>query len=128
MTEIIPRVGTDGKSVEIVDQHMAPIAGAAPMSKEDAAFLARGLLSCAAAVAFGQASPGILIGDSHFPTLKWTITNQTATGNPVIIFSIPPGIDLTFQVTPQIEREMGQALINHADALPPPPITRESTH
>jgi hypothetical protein len=47
MSETIARISKDGK-VELVDDKMVRIAGVAAMSPEDAAFLARGLLSCAA--------------------------------------------------------------------------------
>jgi hypothetical protein len=53
MGETIARIGHDGK-VELVDEKMTKIAGVAPMSPTDAAFLARSLLSCAALLSLGR--------------------------------------------------------------------------
>jgi|SRR5664280_1066386 len=128
MGEIIARIGQDG-NVELVDKRMVKIAGIAPMSPVDAAFLARSLLSCAAFISIDK-SPrvGALGTDAHFPTLKWNVTSQTGTGKPVVIFSVPPGIDLTFQMTPKIEKELGEALIAHAQGLPPPEREPDRLH
>jgi hypothetical protein len=128
MTEIIARIGQSG-NVELVDERMVSIAGAAPMTPADAAFLARSLLSCAALVTLNE-SPriGTLCADLHFPVLKWTIAVQAETRSPVVIFSVPPGIDLTFQMTPQIEKELGAALVAHAERLPPPQRAPDQLH
>ena len=49
MGEAIARIGKNG-NVELVDERMVKIAGVDPMTPADAAFLARGLLSCAAII------------------------------------------------------------------------------
>lgn len=128
MTEIIARIGQNG-NVELVDERMVKIAAAAPMTPAEAAFLARSLLSCAALLSL-EKSPkiGALCADLHFPVLKWTITTRRETRTPVLIFSVPPGIDLTFQVTPQIEKEFGAALVAHAEELPAPEHGSDRLH
>jgi hypothetical protein len=119
MTEILAAIQTDGK-IALVDTHNTKLTELT-LNELDAACLARGLLSCAALLAAGQAPQGKpLIADVHFPILKWSVSTQTETGKPVIVFSIPPGIDVTFQITPTIEKELADALTAHAEGLPPP--------
>lgn len=119
MAEIIAAVQPDG-TIALVDEKNTKVVDQ-PLGQLDAAYLARGLLSCAAVLAAGQApQKQPLIADVHFPTLKWTVSRQTGTGKPVIVFSVPPGVDLTFQITPEIARELGETLVSHADGLPPP--------
>lgn len=119
MTEIIAAIQPDG-NIALVDNRNKKIIETT-LNQLDAAYLARGLLSCAAMLAAGQAPQGKpIIADVHFPVLKWAVNKQTGTGNHVIVFSIPPGIDVIFQMTPTIEKELGEALIAHAEGLPPP--------
>ncbi len=99
------------------------------MTPDDAAFLARSLLSCAAALAFDKsAKKGTVRADAHFPVLKWTITIGSESRMPVVIFSVPPGIDLTFQLSPQVEKELGAALVAHAQGEPPPERPPDTVH
>jgi hypothetical protein len=114
MGETIAMVGQGGK-VELIDSRMVKIDGVSSMTPAEAAFLARSLLSCAALIALG-ATPniGAVVADLHFPVLKWSVTLQSGTPVPVVIFSVPPGIDLTFQLSPQVEKELGVALAAHA--------------
>jgi hypothetical protein len=128
MRETVARIGQDG-TIELVDEKMVPIAGTAPMTPSDAAFLARSLLSCAALISIEKSAKiGTLCADAHFPVLKWTITAQTETRKPIIIFSIPPGLDLTFQMSPQDEKKFGAALIAHSEGLPPPQRPPDLVH
>jgi hypothetical protein len=127
MTETLARIDQEGK-VEFVDEKLVRIA-APSMSADEAAFLARGLLACAAALAFNPPpEAGPIGGDAHFPILKWVLTTVRATGKPVIIFSIPPGIELTFQMTPQLEKELGAALVAHEEGRPPPEAQTGTVH
>jgi hypothetical protein len=124
MKEIIARISERG-TIELVDEEMLRLVGTQPITPEAAAFLARSLLACAAVLAFDKtAKEGSLISEAHLPILKWAITTRTGTQTPVIIFSIPPGIDLTFQTSTQVERELGVTLVAHAEGdqhpeLPP---------
>jgi hypothetical protein len=128
MSETIARIGPD-RNVELVDERMVKISGAVPMTPADAAFLARSLLSCAALISL-EKSPqvGALCADAHFPVLKWMITTQKGTSKPVVIFSIPPGIDLTFQMSSQVEKELGAALVAHSEGSPPPERPPDIVH
>ena len=127
MGETIARIG-EGGTVELVDEKMNAI-GADPMTPEDAAFLARSLIACAAVLAFDRsAKAGALHTDAHVPVLKWTISVGTESCKPVLIFSIPPGIDLTFQTSPQVERELGAALVARAEGDQPPVLPPDVVH
>jgi hypothetical protein len=121
MSETIAIIGQDGK-VELVDDRMIKIAGVSAMSPEDAAFLARSLLSCAAVLAANNPSPkiGALCDGAHLPVLKYTIRTMTETRRPLITFALPPGIDFDFQMTPEQAKNFGQDLVAHADGLPAP--------
>jgi hypothetical protein len=126
MGETTARIGAGG-TIELVDERMVKIAGATLMTPDDAAFLARSLLSCAVRLIFDKSvKVGTLCADCHFPVLKWVVSTQTGTGLPVVIFSIPPGIDLTFQLSPPFEKALGTALAAHAagDQSPEPPPDR----
>jgi len=128
MGENIASIG-EGGTVELVDEKMKKIAGAFPMTPDDAAFLARSLLACAATLAFDKSTKaGTLCGDAHLPVLQWKVRVGTASGLPVLIFSIPPGIDLTFQLSQQVERELGATLTAHAQGLPPPELPPGVVH
>jgi hypothetical protein len=125
MSETLPRIA-ESEKVELVNERMVQLA--APMTAEDAAFLARELLSCAAMLTFGQAKVGALGGDAHLPVLKWRIGIGPDSKMPIVIFSVPPGIDLTFQLSPQLEKELGAALIAHAEGIPPPELPPVAVH
>jgi hypothetical protein len=128
MGETIARI-SEGGNVELVDEGMVKITGVSPMTHTDAAFLARSLLSCAALLALDKsAKVGALCADLHFPILKWVISTQTGTRVPVVIFSVPPGIDLTFQMSPQVEKELGAALVAHSEGDQPPGRPPDMVH
>jgi len=115
MSETMARIGLDG-TIELADERSAKIDSVAQMKPLDAAYLARGLLACSASF-FDTKPPnvGAIIGDSHFPVIKFAVSVGTETKMSVIVLTIPPGIDLVFQLSPQIEREMGAALVAHAN-------------
>jgi hypothetical protein len=125
MGETMARIAEGGK-VELVNERMTQVA--APMTAEDAAFLARELFCCAAMLAFGQAKIGALGGDGQIPVLKWTIGFGRDSRMPIVIFSIPPGIDVTFQLSPQVEKELGAALVAHSEGDKPPELPPVAVH
>ncbi|MEA3133088.1 MAG: hypothetical protein QOG17_934 [Gammaproteobacteria bacterium] len=120
MSETIARIGQDGM-VELVDDKMKKIVGVSAMSPEDAAFLARSLLSCAAVLTVNQSPEvGALCDGAHFPVLMYTIRTMTETRQPLITFALPPGIDFDFQMTPEQAKIFGQDLVAHTAKLPAP--------
>jgi hypothetical protein len=128
MSETIARIA-DGGKIELVDEGLVRIVGAQQMTPEEAAFLARGLLACAAALTLDQpVKPGAMLGDLHLPVLKWTVNVGTQSRSPVIVFSIPPSLDLTFQTTKQIETELGTALIAHSKGGQSPELPPDRVH
>ena len=73
MSEIIARISAD-RRVELTVDGAAKIAGADPMTAEEAAFLARGILASAAALSAPNApAPGTIIGDAHLPAMTWAV-------------------------------------------------------
>lgn len=120
MGQPIAKIVQGGK-VELFDQNEVKIAGIDPMTPLEAALLGRSLLACGAVVSL-EATPKINYPctDVHFPVLEWTLGAQTKIGDPVAIFSVPPGIDLTFQMTLQVEKAIGAALVAHAAGHQPP--------
>jgi hypothetical protein len=121
MSKIWARINPATGSIELVDEGSRLIAENATLSATDAACLARGVLACAAMLALqGRPSHAVIGGDAHFPILKWVVTSSTATGKPVVIFSIPAEIELTFQMSPQLEKELGVALVSHSQGSKTP--------
>lgn len=119
MPEIIPRIGADRK-VELTNDGSATLVGADPMTPQEAAFLARGILACAASISAPNAPPpGTLVGDVHLPIMRWA-TGTNPLGEAVLVLSILPGIELTFQMPPLTVRTLGEALISQAAGTAPP--------
>jgi hypothetical protein len=117
-------------TIKIGPNDTIELTAVAKLTPMDAATLARTLFAVAALSSVQQAPPigTIMTGtDAHHPILKWVVTKNTHNGRPTIVFSIPPGIDVTFQITPQNEKELGEALVAHADGLEPPPMPRGPT-
>lgn len=127
MAEILARTNAEG-SVELVDDRSASIKSIDPMTPFDAAYLARGILSCAAALS-GTNPPqaGTIVGYAHLPIMTWTIKWSTVTGKPVLILSVPPGIELTFEITQEGAKELGAALVSLGNEQPLPPEGRHGT-
>ena len=128
MTEIMARINAEGR-VELIDDRSARIESAATLTPFDTAYLARGMLACAAALS--SASPpkaGAIGGDAHLPVMKWVVTSSTLTSQPVLIFSIPPGIELTFAMSSQGAKALGEALVSQAEGLLPPEDRHSTVH
>ena len=119
MAEILARISQEG-CVELVDDRSAKIEAVNSMTPHDAAFLARGMLSCAAALS-GPKPPkaGTIVGDAHLPVIFWKVGSSNINGQPVLILSIPSGIELIFQMPPQGAKELGAALIAQGEGSAP---------
>lgn len=111
MSGIIPRIGAD-KKVELTEGGSATLAD--PMTAKEAAFLGRGILACATATLAPNAPLGALVGDMHLPIIKWA-TGTNPLGEPVLVLSVPPGIELTFQMPALTLRTLGEALLSQAN-------------
>ena len=120
MPEIIARVAADGQ-IELITEKAIRLESIGTLTPNDAAFLARGILACAAAVS-GANPPkvGTLVGDAHLPITKWVIGTSNINGELVLLLSIPSGIELTFQIPAQAAKEIAAALIVQADKCGPP--------
>jgi hypothetical protein len=128
MAEISARVNAQG-SVELINGQSATIESATAMTPLDAAWLARGLLACAAALA-GPTPPaaGAIGGDAHLPIMTWAVGSSTITGKPVLVLSIPPGIELTFVMPAQGAIAVGEALVAQGEGTAPPEGHRGTVH
>jgi hypothetical protein len=128
--ELMARIGPEG-SVEISDEHSVPIKSVPAMTPYDAAYLARGLLACAVVLSgppTAAATTGTIIGDAHLPVMRWKVATSVANGEPVLIFSVPSGIELTFQMLPHVAKELGEALIVQSQRSAPPGGQRGTVH
>ncbi len=111
MAETMARISAEGR-VELIDSLSAPIESVAPMTPLDAAYLARGVLACAAALSSAYPpAAGAIVGDADLLINRWVVSTNRVTGKPVLIFSIQPGIELIFELTPQGAEELGAALM-----------------
>lgn len=96
MDEVIAKVGPEA-NIEIAEHHSGNIRTQLFLSPQDGAYLARGLLSCVAAIYEPDSPPpGTIIMDSHIPVLRWKV--DTSHGELVLTLTIPSGIDLNFRV------------------------------
>jgi hypothetical protein len=105
MDEIITEVGPE-HSVELIRHHSGKRNSLGRMSPQDAAYLARGILSCADALS-GATPPqaGTIIADAHLVVSRWNVTRS---GSELLLtLTIQPGIDLTFQIAHQTAKEIG---------------------
>jgi hypothetical protein len=126
--ELIARIGPEG-SVEITDERSVPIKSVPAMTPGDAAYFARGLLACAAVLSGANPAPaGTIIGDAHLPVMRWVVGTSAANGEPALIFSVPSGIELTFQMPPQAAKELGEALIAQSQRSAPLGGQRGTVH
>lgn len=118
MVEILARIARNNR-VELIDEMNAKLV-APELTPSDAAFLARGILACAAALS-GPHPPnsGVIGGDAHFPIKNWSVGLSNVNGEIVVILLIPPGIELTFQVPKAAARDLGAALVSQADGYSP---------
>ena len=114
MAEIIPKVSPE-RGIELVEHRAGKPHLLGMMTPPDGAYLARGMLACAAALS-GPNPPaaGEMVGDLHLPVTKWTVAASSKNGEPVLILTIPSGIELTFQLTRHGAQEIGAALVAQA--------------
>ena len=118
MTEIMARISSGGR-IELMDARSTT--SVEPMTPQDAAYLARGMLACVAALSsLNPPSDGTICGDAHLPVMTWVVSSSTITVAPVLILSIPSGIELTFAMTPEGAKEVGAALIAQGGGSAPP--------
>lgn len=96
MDEVIAKVGPEA-NIEIVEHHSGKIRSRLFMTPQDGAYLARGLLSCSAALCGSDPPPaGTIIPDSHIPVLKWTV--DSSHDELVLTVTIRSGIELRFKM------------------------------
>jgi len=128
VTEIIPRTAPN-QTVELTKDGSAPIGSIDPITPQAAAFLARGILGCAAALSGANPPPvGTLVGDAHLPIMQWRTGRLNINGEPVLMLSIPPGIELTFQLPEITARALGKALLDEGDRSAPLGGQRGTVH
>lgn len=120
MTEINARISTEA-GVELISEQNKPIDAVGSLSPMDAAYLARAIFSCAATLS-GPNPPkaGTLVNDVHISPLAWRVGVSRLAGEPVLILSVPPGIELTFLLPAEHAKKIGRALIGQADGISPP--------
>ena len=104
MDEILAKIGP-GQSIELEKFHAGKTAPLGHMTPQDGAYLARGMLACAAALC-GPDPPlvGTVIADAPLPVLHWSV--KPAEGDDfVLTVTIQSGIDLTFRVPRASEKK-----------------------
>jgi hypothetical protein len=96
MDEVIAKIGPEA-NIEIVEQHSGKVRSRIFVTPQDGAYLARGLLACAAALC-GPNPPqaATIFADSHIPVLKWV--TDASHGEFVLTLKIRSGIELSFQM------------------------------
>jgi hypothetical protein len=128
MAEIMARVAAAGR-IELVDDTSAAIESVEPLTPSDAAYLARGMLACAVALSCpNPPQTGTIVGDAHMPIMKWAVAASSATGEPLLILSVPSGIELVFVVPRQGAIAMGGALISVGEGTAPLEGHSETIH
>jgi hypothetical protein len=115
MAEIIAKVGPD-RGIELVEHRSGKAHIVGLMTPEDGAYLARGILGCAAALC-GPSPPefGTVIADAQLPVMKWVVESSAVNGDPVLTVTIPSGIELTFHMPRNSAREIGVALVTQGE-------------
>jgi hypothetical protein len=104
MDEIIAKIGPE-QSIELVKYHAGKTASLGHMTPQDGAYLARGMLACAAALC-GPDPPlvGTVIADAPLPVVQWAV--RPSDGDDfVLTVTIQSGIDLTFRVPRSSEKK-----------------------
>ena len=129
MSETIAKIAPDRKVELVNDDRMQKIEAVEAMDPQNAAFLARAILACSAALS-GPHPPsvGTVGGDAHLPIVRWIVSSSNITHEPVLILSIPPGIELTFVMPRHGARELGDALIAQAQGTAPVEGQRGTVH
>jgi len=97
MDEILAKVGPE-QSIELEKYHAGKTATLGHMTPQDGAYLARGMLACAAALC-GPDPPlvGTVIADAPLPVLRWAVKPSEGDGI-VLTVTIQSGLELTFRV------------------------------
>ena len=119
MAEIIPKVSPE-RGIELVEHRAGKPHLLGMMTPQDGAYLARGMLACAAALS-GPNPPaaGEVVGDMHLPVTKWTVAAASHNGEPVLILTVASGIELTFQLTRRGAHDIAGALVAQAQGTAP---------
>lgn len=118
MTEVTARINQT-QGVELVSVATSSPIAAISMNPVEAAYLARDLLASAAALCSDTPpKAGAMIGDAHIP-FKGQPGWSNVTGNPSLCVSVPPGIELTFEMTREAAKELGASLIALAEQRSP---------
>lgn len=99
MDELIAKVGPEA-NIEIAEHHAGKIRSRFFLTPQDGAYLARGILACAAALC-GPDPPqaGTVFADSHLPVLKWNV--DATHGEILLTVTIRSGIELHFRMPQQ---------------------------
>ncbi len=96
MDEVIAKIGPEA-NIELVEHHSGKIRSRFFMTPQDGAYLARGILACAAELCGSDPPPaGSIIVDEHIPVLRWTV--DASHGELVLTVTIQSGIELAFKM------------------------------
>jgi len=108
MDEIIAKIGPE-QSIELMKYHAGKTASLGLMTPQDGAYLARGMLACAAALC-GPDPPlvGTVIADAPLPVLRWAV-GPSGGDDLVLTVTIQSGTELTFRVPRQARRTLSDA-------------------
>lgn len=118
MAEIIAKVGPE-RGVELIEHRAGKAHALGEMTPPDGAYLARGILACAAALS-GPEPPaaGTVVADLPLAVTKWTVA-AAGDGEPLLVLTVRPGIELTFRLTRHGAQEVGTALMAQAQGTAP---------
>jgi hypothetical protein len=80
MVEIIAKTGPC-RAIELIEHSSRKAISLGSMTPQDGAYLARGILACAAALC-GASPPeaGTVIADAHLPVMRWTVDSSKING------------------------------------------------
>jgi hypothetical protein len=96
MDAVIAKVGPEA-NIEVVEQHSGKIKSRFFVTPQDGAYLARGILACAAELCGSNPPPpGKVLIDTHIPVLRWTV--DASHGELVLTVTIQSGIELAFKM------------------------------
>ena len=105
MDEILAKIGPE-QSIELEKFHAGKTATLGHMTPQDGAYLARGMLACAAALC-GSDPPlvGTVIADAPLPVLQWSV-KPVEDDEFLLIVTIQSGLELTFRVPRASEKKL----------------------
>jgi hypothetical protein len=81
-----------------------------PMNGVEAELLGRSLLLAGAFAYAGDAADGTEITNGHLPVHSFFIDPESGRHNPVLLFELPGGAKLTFQLSAKMAEECGEVL------------------